>query len=96
MTPNDIKHFAVSYEAFWDALRATERGENEWNALRVWSRLLDEAQITVGVEIIPQATLHNHMARAIAEDDKIKGLELVAEKARERAQDAEAEIATSR
>lgn len=71
-TPNDIKDFAVAYEAFWDTLRATDRGEVEWNALSVWSRLLKENQITVGVEIIPPATLDGHRDKARAEMAKIE------------------------
>lgn len=92
MTPNDIKDFAVSYEAFWDAHRKPEasRDRQDWNAVSVWARLLKMTQIAVNVEILSQATLDGHIAKAREEMAKIdSGIRLRLDDARREAlQDA--------
>lgn len=97
-TPQEIKHFAVSYEAFWDAIRVPEgdRDRQAWGNILGWSRMLKESQEAVGVEILEPITLQNHMDNARAHIDKLDGYEAMAEKRAERARDAAAEIATSR
>ena len=65
-TPADIKHFAVSYEAFWDAMRVPqeERTRSNWQEVLTWATLLWDSQTAVGVWILPEQTLQNHITTA--------------------------------
>lgn len=75
-TPDQIKDFAVSYEALWEALRVPERDRNRgvWNSIACWASILHGAQINCGVEIMPAATCLNHASKARAEMARIDSI----------------------
>lgn len=71
-----IKDFVVSYEALWEALRVprAQRGPEAWNSIACWARILHNAQVACGIEILPAATCLQHVEMARAELAKIDSL----------------------
>lgn len=75
-TPDQIKDFAVSYEALWDALNTPDHKRNRttWNSVACWAGILKRAQVDVGVELMSPATLQTHIDSARQHMERIDSI----------------------
>jgi len=75
-TPSQIKDFAVSYEALWDALRTpdNERTRATWNSVACWAGILKRAQVEVGVQLLLPITLQQHADEARRQMERIDSI----------------------
>lgn len=76
-TLDQIKDFAVSYEALWDALRTpdNERTRATWNSVACWAGILKRAQVDVGVQLMTPLTLEHHADEARRQMDRIDAVQ---------------------
>ncbi len=75
-TPDQIKDFAVSYEALWDALNTPDhkRNRSTWNSVCCWAGILMRAQRDVGVVLMADVTLQGHIDVARKHMERIDGI----------------------